>query len=217
MTLAFAPGCALLLHKPGLADRILEHLRARHGEVALHLTCCHHEPGLPAGSRIINVCPGCDRRYRSLYPGIATLSLWELLAEDGTFPWPDHGGAVMAIHDACPTRTEDRVLDAVRALCRRMNVRLEEPAATRDRAICCGDSFIGTLPRERVLEFMARRAEQMPCQDVVVYCVSCVKAMHNGGRRPRHLVDLLFGEDTPVGETDPEAWQAEVKAFIETH
>lgn len=211
MAQVFAPGCALMLHKPDLARR----LRAFLG-LPEHLTCCRHEPGLPAGTRIINVCAGCDRRYRKLYPGISTISLWEVLAS-GSFPMPDYGGAPMSILDACPTRTEARVHDAVRALLARMNIAVVEPAHTRTKGTCCGDSFYGTLPVAQVKARMVRRAAEMPCQDVVVYCVSCCKAMHIGGRRPRYLVDLLFGEPTPVGVFEPDEWHGQIQAFIDAH
>ncbi len=212
MTDAFAPGCALLIHKPALADRLKAFL-----DLPEHLTCCHHDPGLPTGTRIVNVCPGCDRRYRELYEGISTVSLWELLAESTTFPFPDYGGRPMAILDACPTRTEARVHDAIRRLLTRMNIQVMEPAHTRDRSTCCGDSFHGVLPVDQVKDLMRKRASEMPCPDVVVYCVSCVKAMHIGGRTPRYLVDLLFGEDTPIGIHEPDAWHAQIQDFIEAH
>lgn len=212
MSMTFAPGCALLLHKPELAARLQAFLG-----LPEHLTCCHHAPGLPAGTKIVNVCPGCDRRYRELYPGIGTVSLWELLAESDAFPFPDYGGRPMTILDACPTRTEARVQDAVRALLARMNIRVVEPANTRTRSTCCGDSFHGTLPVDQVKERMRSRAQEMPCEEVVVYCVSCAKAMHIGGRTPRYLVDLLFGEETPIGVIEPDAWHAQVEAFIDCH
>lgn len=212
----FAPGCALYLHRPDLAARIGAWLN-RSARVPEHATCCHHEPRLPAGTRVINVCPGCDRRYRELYEGVSTVSLWEVLAADPDFPLPDHGGRTMAIQDACPTRTEVRVHEAVRALLRRMNIRVEEPLHTRERSHCCGDSAYGTLPVEQVRLQMARRAAAMPCEEVVVYCVSCVKSMAIGGRTPRHLVDLLFGEPTHPGDCDPDAWHAQVQAFIDAH
>lgn len=217
MPTVFAPGCALLLHKPGLAGRLKTFLDQETGPVAEHLTCCRHEPGLPAGTRIINVCSGCDRRYRELYAGISTISLWELLADSATFPFPDHGGRSMSILDACPTRSEERVHRAVRTLLTRMNIRLLEPDKTGTRSTCCGDSFYGTLPVARVKDQMRRRADEMPCEDVVVYCVSCVKAMHIGGRRPRHLVDLLFGEATPLGVFEPDEWHGQLQAFIDAH
>ncbi|BDU78120.1 (Fe-S)-binding protein [Mesoterricola sediminis] len=212
----FAPGCALLLHKPHLAARIGAFL-GRPDPMPEHLTCCHHTPDLAPGTVVINVCPGCDRRYRQDYPGIRTVSLWEVLAESLDFPFPDYGGRAMAIQDACPTRTEDRVHAAVRTLLSRMNIRVVEPDQTRTRSVCCGDSAYGALPVDQVKAQMTRRAASMPCPEVVVYCVSCVKSMHLGGRRPRHLVDLLFGEPTPVGTCDPDAWHAEVQAFIDSH
>jgi Fe-S oxidoreductase len=109
------------------------------------------------------------------------------------------------------------VLDAIRTLLGKMNVRIVEPSATRGKGVCCGDTFYGTLPVKQVLGLMAKRAGEMPVEDVVVYCVSCAKSMFNGGRRPRYLVDLLFGEETIAGTTDPDAWHAEVDRFIGTH
>jgi Fe-S oxidoreductase len=123
----------------------------------------------------------------------------------------------MSILDACPTRTEVRVHRAVRALLTRMNIQLTEPRNTGTKGTCCGDSFFGTLPVEQVKAQMKKRASEMPCEDVVVYCVSCTKAMHIGGKRPRYLVDLLFGEPTTIGTFEPEAWHREVQDFIDAH
>ncbi len=144
-----------------------------------------------------------------------TVSLWEILAGETRFPFPDYGGRAMTVLDACPTRDQPRVHDAVRRLLARMNVSLIEPAATREHGVCCGDSLWGTAAPAKVLAHMRRRAAQMPCEDVVVYCVSCIKAMANGGRRPRYLVDLLCGEPTHPRTRDPEAWHAQLEACIQ--
>jgi len=213
----YAPGCALVLYKPQLAERMLAHLVADRIASAEHLTCCRHEPRLEPGSVVINTCAGCDRRYRELYEGVSTVSLWEVLADSTTFDFPDYGGREMAIHDACPTRTEDRVHVAVRTLLDRMNIVAVEPEATRGRAVCCGDSFFGELPDDRVKALMAKRADSMPREDVVVYCVSCVNSMHIGGKRPRYLVDLLFGEETSPVAVEPGVWHAQLDEFIAEH
>lgn len=213
----FAPGCALLIYKPELAGRLLERLRDEFAGLAEHTTCCRHEPKLAAGTRVINTCPGCDRRFRELYAGVTTVSVWEILAESDRFPFPDYEGLRMAIADACPTRDRERVQRAIRTLLKRMNIALVEPEKTGPRATCCGDSFYGAIPTAQVRRQMERRAAEMPVDDVVVYCVSCVKAMHIGGRQPRYLVDLLFGEATHPGTFDPDLWHAEVDAFIATH
>ena len=57
----------------------------------------------------------------------------------------------------------------------------------------------------------------MPCEDVVVYCVSCIKTMYIGGKKPRYIVDLLFGEETMVGTYELEQWHGELQDFINKH
>jgi len=213
----FAPGCALMIYKPDLGRRMLEFLHKDLGDIDEHLTCCRHEPRLPAGTQVINTCAGCDRRYRQLYEGIKTVSLWEVLAESETFPFPDYQGKEMTILDACPTRDQERVHVAVRALLKRMNIRVLEPEKTGTKGTCCGDSFYGVLPVEQVKEQMKKRADEMPAEDVVVYCVSCCKSMHIGNKKPRYMVDLLLGEDTSAGIFEPDAWHAQLNLFIETH
>jgi Fe-S oxidoreductase len=180
-------------------------------------TCCRTPPDIDAGTQVVNVCPGCDRRYREQYAGVGTISAWEILAGSETFPFPDYGSVEMAVHDACPTRTEPRVHDAVRTLLARMNIVAVEPRYTRTHAVCCGDSAFGTVPRDDLLAQMRSRAGTMPRADVVVYCVSCIKSMYLGGRQPRHLVDLLFGEATVPGTLNPVEWHAELDAFIADH
>ena len=217
MKTVYAPGCALMLYKPELAARFLRWLQGELGDVDEHLTCCRHEPGLQPPARVVNTCPGCDRRYRQLYEGVSTVSLWEILADSRTFPFPDHAGAAMAVLDACPTRDQDRVHTAIRTLLARMNITVVEPERTKRTGACCGDTFYGSLPAEEVKERMRARASEMPAEDVVVYCVSCCKAMRIGGRRPRYIVDLLFAEETAPGTFEPDEWHAEIDAFIAAH
>ncbi|MDA8228280.1 MAG: (Fe-S)-binding protein [Desulfitobacterium hafniense] len=214
MRQVYAPGCAFILYKPELTKKVLAFLNKSTGEIPEHLICCRYEPKLETGTQVINTCAGCDRRYRELYEGISTISLWEVLAESETFPLPDYSGMKMTVHDACPTRSEERVHSAIRKLLARMNIEVIEPKNTRAQAVCCGDSFYGTLPVERVKDQMIKRAKEMPCEDVVVYCVSCIKAMHIGGKKPRYIIDLLFNEDTQIGIYEPDEWHSQLEKFI---
>lgn len=81
-----------------------------------------------------------------LYEGISTVSLWEILAESKTFPFPNYNGMEMSIHDACPTRTEERIHSSIRKLLEMMNIKITEPKYTLTKAVCCGDSCYGILP-----------------------------------------------------------------------
>lgn len=217
MKKVYSPGCALVIYKPDLAAKVLKFLNDNVGDIPEHLICCRHEPLLEKGTKIINTCAGCDRRFRQLYDGITTTSLWEVLAERTDFPFPNYNGMEMAIHDACPTRTEARVHIAVRKLLDKMNIKVVEPDKSGVNGTCCGDSFYGSIPVEKVKEQMKKRAEEMPREDVVVYCVSCIKSMHIGGKKPRYLVDLLFGEETEIGTFEPDKWHGELEEFIKAH
>jgi hypothetical protein len=52
---------------------------------------------------------------------------------------------------------------------------------------------------------------------VVVYCVSCVVAAAIGGKKPRYLVDLLFGEETVPPSRDLDTWHAALQDYIDAH
>jgi Fe-S oxidoreductase len=206
-----------MLYKPGIADKIYKILTAFLGEMELCNTCCHHDPKLPEKTVIINVCPGCSKRYSRDYPGISTISLWEILSESNFFPFPNYRGMKISILDACPTREDENVHEAIRTLLTRMNIQLVEPSKTRTKGSCCGDSFYGLIPVEQVKEQMKKRASEMPEDDVVVYCVSCVNSMLIGGKAPHYLVDLLFNEETKPVLVDPDLWHNELDKYIENH
>ena len=217
MKTVFAPGCALLIYKPEQGRKMLDFLNNDLGNINEHVTCCRHDPKLENGTQIINTCAGCDKRYRQLYEGISTISLWEVLADSKTFPFPDYHGKEMTILDACPTRDQERVHHAIRTLLKRMNIKVIEPERTRTKSTCCGDSFYGILSIEEVKEQMKKRAAEMPAEDVIVYCVSCCKSMHIGGKKPRYLVDLLFEDETTIGTFEPDEWHKELNEFIKEH
>lgn len=215
----FAPGCALYLYKPQTVERFLSWLnrdaQTDADRIPLHLTCCHNEPQCPQGSTLITVCTGCDRRFRKRYAGITTVSIWELLADDDSFPLPDHGGVRMALHDTCTARKEERIHTAVRKVLKRMHIEVVEPGNNRTESVCCGDRYYGKMPDDEVFAKMRERAEQMACDDVAVYCVACSKSMAIGGKTPHYLPDLLFCEPTTAQQADPVAWRASIMAMRE--
>jgi hypothetical protein len=215
--MVFAPGCALMLYKPELAHKIFQILNGFFGEMEVLNICCHHDPQFVQETLVINICPGCDKRFRNDYTNTSTLSLWEILAENDLITFPDYSGQTMSIIDACPTRDREKIHTAIRELLRKMNITLVEPEKTRTKSTCCGDSFYGVIPVEKVKEQMRKRASEMPVEDVVVYCISCVKSVYVGGKKPHYLVDLLFGEETIPKTFEPEKWHQELDIYIELH
>ncbi|PLX68940.1 MAG: hypothetical protein C0603_04445 [Denitrovibrio sp.] len=217
MKTVFSPGCALLIHNPAQTERMLKLLMNVYPEIELYDTCCHHEAKLDAGTQIVNICPGCDRRYRQEHNNVTTIPFWSILDKIDDFEFPDYKGAEMSITDACPTRDQAELHKTIRNILQKMNISLKEPVKTGTNSKCCGDTFYGRLPTEKLKEQMAKRASEMPADDVVVYCVSCSKSMYIGGKTPRFLGDLIFNEKTKIGTFEPEEWHGEIEKFIEAH
>jgi Fe-S oxidoreductase len=217
MKYIFAPGCALVLYKPHLVKKLHKFIDLQYGPAEQLLTCCRHTPQIPPNTQVINICPGCDRRYRENYDNPSTISLWELLLENEAFVFPNYGSQHMTIIDACPTRDQDRIHNAVRAVAEKMNIAVVEPAKTKRKGTCCGDIYYGNKPTEFVISKMKEKAAEMPEMDIIVYCVTCSKSMFIGKRQPRYLIDLLFEEDTIPKTFDPDRWHEELDEFIETY
>ena len=218
MSTLFAPGCALVVYKPELAKKVETYLMESGQIDGVHMICCHHDPGQPKGTVFVNTCAGCDRRFRELYDDVDTVSMWEMIAAMDSFPFPDYGGARMSVHDACPTRDQPRVHNAVRTLLERMNIKVVEAEKTRENSRCCGSIYCEKgLPMEEVYEKCRDRGEDFPCENVVCYCVACAMYLHAGGKKPRYLVDLLFGESTSLERGDIVPLNDKVKLFIKTH
>jgi hypothetical protein len=85
----FAPRCALMLYKPYLAQKIHRMLESILGEIIILDTCCHFDPGFKESSEIINICPGCDKRFTNNYERVSTRSLWEILDDSTDISYPD--------------------------------------------------------------------------------------------------------------------------------
>ena len=216
MNYVYAPGCALTDYKPQLAEKVHAFLIEYLGDVPLYDGCCRVPHTLAEGTTVINTCPGCNRRFQEEQEGISTISLWEVLADCDAFPFPDYGGMPIAIHDACPTRGEPRLHAAVRMLLAKMNLTVAEPAFTKENQRCCGDSAYPKKPIPEIYAAMKARADEMPHEDVCVYCVACVKAMATGGKTPRYLVDLLFEEPTDSNANDDYSFYTELRAYRDT-
>jgi Fe-S oxidoreductase len=134
-----------------------------------------------------------------------------------TFPYPDYNGLKISVHDACPVREKPQVHRAVRSLLRKMSIDIVETKFHGTRSVCCGDDFYPQLPVKQVHQQMKKRAASMPCDDVCVYCVSCIKSMYIGGKTPRHLIDLLMGETTEPQIYDTVQWHKQLQDYIDKH
>lgn len=211
----FNPGCAMTTHDVENEQLIYKILNENFGTVKMHNRCCRHQPNLPEGSVIINNCAGCDRRFRSIYEGIDTISLWEILDSIDNLDLPNHKGLKVSVQDPCSYRPKPQVHQSVRSLLKKMNIEVEEAVCHGTSSVCCGDNFYPKLSIEEVNELQKKRASEMPCENVVVYCVSCLKSMTIGEKQGLHLMDLILNKNSFAGETDLSSYHANLKEYIE--
>lgn len=211
----FNPGCAMTTHDVENEQLIYKLLNENFGTVKMHNRCCRHQPNLPEGSVIINNCAGCDRRFRSIYEGIDTISLWEILDAIDNLDLPNHEGLKVSVQDPCSYRPKPQVHQSVRSLLKKMNIEVEEALCHGTSSVCCGDNFYPKLSIEEVNELQKKRASEMPCENVVVYCVSCLKSMTIGEKQGLHLMDLILNKNSFAGETDLSSYHANLKEYIE--
>ena len=64
---------------------------------------------------------------------------------------------------------------------------------------------------------MRDKALEMPVNDIVVHCVSCIVAVYNGGKNPWYLADLLFNQNTIPKTYDLDEWHEGLTHYIENH
>jgi len=109
------------------------------------------------------------------------------------------------------------VQNAIRDLLIKMNIRLVGTKKYKKRSTCCGDVYYGSMPTRKVEELMIEKALEMPVDDIVVHCVSCIVAVSNGHRKPQYMADLLMNEETAIKSLDLDKWHKELSDYINTH
>lgn len=216
MKYLYVPGCALMSYKPHLAEKLKELIESRYGEMDTMLECCFTKPVLEADTHIITPCVTCASKYANMYPDCHAEFFLDVLAESDDFIFPDYGGEKMSIQDTCSSRSMPKTQATIRKLLERMNITLVEPERSGLKAKCCGQTLYGKADISKVKSFMQNRAAEMPCDDVVVYCSSCIMSMTQGGKQPRYILDLIFGEKTELKD-GIEAWNSKLVDFRRKH
>ena len=105
----------------------------------------------------------------------------------------------------------------MRSLLRKMNIEIVEAEHSGTTSICCGDNFYGHVPNDVVEKRIKMRADQFPCEDVVVYCIGCVRSMTSGGKIPHYLPDLVLGREAePMPDTLDE-YHGKIMCYSDEH
>lgn len=168
------------------------------------------------GDRVYSLCHNCNNIIEEMHPGVEVHSLWELIAGDDRFPFPDYSNLDVTVQDCWRARERREEQEAVRCLLDRMQIRWREAAENHEHTDFCGLSLyrpqpprnpklaprhyvegaagkFNPLPPEEQVRLMTQYCAGFETRDVVCYCHYCLEGLLAGGVNGRHIAELLFG------------------------
>lgn len=173
-----------------------------------------HAP-LEPGDTVYSVCHNCLNIIEETMPGVCVKSLWELIASDETFAFPDHSRMQVTIQDCWRSRERRTEQDAVRNLLTKMNITYLEAKDNFQATDFCGNSLYKPQPprnpklaplhykinaKDKFLPhtveeqeaIMRSYCEGYETDTVVCYCHYCLEGLLMGGKNGKHIAELLF-------------------------
>jgi len=213
----FFPGCQLGASAPAYVEKTYEYLCSKlSGGVGLMLRCCgapaewvgqqemfdqavaeirHRWKGLGEPDFIV-ACSSCYQVLKNNFPPDKITSLWEIYDQMGL---PEgcatENSGTVAVHDACTTRQERHIHEAVRSILKRLNYHVEEFKFSREKTECCGYGGLMCFANPPLAVNVVDRRIQESQADYLTYCVMCRDRFASGGKRTFHLLDLIYGAD----------------------
>ena len=167
------------------------------------------------GDLVYSLCHNCNNIIEETHPGVAVRSLWERIAEDTDFPFPDCSGLTATVQDCWRSRDRLAEQQAVRTILDRMGVQWTEAARHHAETDFCGVSlyrpqpprnprlapkhyvegaeglFLPHTPEEQKA-IMEEHCAGYETDTVICYCHYCLEGLKLGGADGRHLAQLLF-------------------------
>ena len=167
------------------------------------------------GDTVYSVCHNCLNITEETKPGVRAASLWELILEDESFPYPDYRGMKVTVQDCWRSKERLSEQKAVRSLLQKMNISVVELEDNYDRTDFCGNSlyrpqpprnpliaprhyvenakgkFLPHTPKEQKA-LMEEYCGRFHTETVVCYCHYCLEGLLLGGMDGRHIAELLF-------------------------
>lgn len=211
----FFPGCQLSASSPEQVEKVYTYLTEKlSGGVALMFRCC----GAPADwagdqelfqnsmkvlvsewellgkPQLIVACSTCHSMFRERFPEV--VSLWELMADlDLPVQEASVSGGKVAVQDACTTRHEPVIQDAVRHILSKLGYEVEELPYSKELTKCCGFGGLTSFANPGLGKKIVEDRISESTTDYVAYCAMCRDNFATKGKRTFHLLDLIFGTD----------------------
>lgn len=212
--ICFFPGCALVADSPLLVKRVYSYLKDIYPQISLWNTCCgkptnylgredkfreriesiqdhYRSKGI---KKIITACMNCTITFEETCPDLEVIPIYKILAEN--FPNGASGKFSqdkprVNVHDPCPARYDDKLLDDARTIIGNLGFEIEELEFSRNKTICCSSGGMVWQTAQPIAAKHKARREAEGDGPLVTYCKECEKRLGEN-RKTDHLLDLVF-------------------------
>ena len=215
MPIIYIPSCKFTAYSPEASNIIKKYLAENYG-VEIIGCCRENHKKIKAEDLVVYICNTCGAFSRESSSAQKGISIWELLENDENFLFPDYGQRKMAVQDCWRVYDNEPQQQAVRRILQKMNIKVEELAENFAKTKFCGTtlyeplpkqngelaperfitnagSFFQPHPKEEQEQLMKDHCQQIKSEEVVCYCVPCIKGINLGGQKGIHLLDLMLG------------------------
>ncbi len=215
MSMIYLPSCKFTLYSPEASKNIKNYLSANY-DMQIGGCCRPDHKKLTNRDTVVYICNTCAAFCAEDSAAEKVVSLWELLDNDKQFLYPDYGHKKMALQDCWRVYDHTSQQKAVRRIIKRMNIDIEELDENYDKTNFCGVSLYEPLPKqngdfapkrfienaegiflphtkEEQVALMKEHSDKINSNEVICYCTSCINGINLGGKKGRHLLDLMFG------------------------
>lgn len=167
---------------------------------------------------LIMACPTCEKKFKTYLEEIPVISLYEILDLWGSAPSEDPAVqpaedsssergltevdsakmTTFSIFDACASRHEPEMRASVRRLAERLGYTLEPLAENDANPHCCSFGGQPAVANPEYASFVTQKRISELEQPYITYCINCRDVFLDAGKETVHLLDLIFGRETPV-------------------
>ncbi|GAB7022882.1 (Fe-S)-binding protein [Salidesulfovibrio brasiliensis] len=205
------PGCTLPGTRPGTTTKLLRLLQNLVPSLGVMLDCCH-KPSHDLGrreffskqfgaishrlkergiKRVLVACPNCFKVFRQYGEGLETVSVYEILADQGN-EFEAASSMAVSLHDPCPLRHEPQIHEAVRVLASRNGLDVVKSKRKPSRTLCCGEGgTVAAVRPDLAGKWTERCSRQAGGNPIITYCAGCAGFLSQKSSA-YHLLDAMF-------------------------
>lgn len=192
MAYVYFPGCKYTALSPETSSKIKKYLNEKRNMMVTGCCRVNHNK-LTKQDIALAVCPTCLFNLQQSAPQVKSQSLWEILADDDDFPWPDFGGHAITVQDCMDTSNNLEWQSAVRSILKRMNVTVVEIEESFEKADFCNiEASKSPESKEKKMEQLMNHCKQYTTDTVVCYCTGCYNSLKIAGMHSVHLIDMIM-------------------------